>query len=89
MRTCAKCDRPPAARGMCNSHYLKAKRAGLEPVERAKPLLRSDVEELARTGENAACVDCDGIPMFGGLRCLPCFQVRCEQRSKFKARVNT
>jgi hypothetical protein len=39
------------------------------------------VLELARAGTNRACVDCADRPLFGGLRCLPCFQRRCLQNA--------
>ena len=88
MRTCELCDKPPAARGLCNKHYLAAKKEGLEPAERRKRYKPSEVEEWARAGRNPDCIDCGDRPLFGGLRCLPCFQVRCEERSAYKARVN-
>ena len=31
---------------------------------------------LAQIGKNPACVDCDDVPLFGGMRCLTCFQSR-------------
>jgi hypothetical protein len=88
MRTCELCDKPPSARGLCNKHYLAAKREGLKPAERRKRYKPSEVEEWARAGRNPDCIDCGDRPLFGGLRCLPCFQVRCEERSAYKARVN-
>jgi hypothetical protein len=88
MRTCDLCDKPPSARGLCNKHYLAAKREGLKPAERRKRYKPSEVEEWARAGRNPDCIDCGDRPLFGGLRCLPCFQVRCEERSAYKARVN-
>jgi hypothetical protein len=39
------------------------------------------VLELARAGTNRACVDCADRPLFGGLRCLPCFQRRCSRNA--------
>lgn len=38
----------------------------------------------ARAGENVACIDCDRSPLFGGLRCLACFQQRAKDRSNGK-----
>jgi hypothetical protein len=35
----------------------------------------------AREGVNASCIDCGGNPLWGGLRCLTCFQRRADERS--------
>jgi hypothetical protein len=80
MSTCARCDRQIAARGLCNRHYLQARKHGFEGVHHAGPVQRSQVEEMARTGSNPECVDCADVPLFGGLRCLECFQLRCDKR---------
>ena len=37
-------------------------------------------QQLARTGENTHCVDCYAKPLFGGMRCLPCFQKRVKDK---------
>jgi hypothetical protein len=80
MRTCARCDGQIRARGLCNRHYLRARQNGFDGVEYAEPVQRTKVEEWARAGENPACIDCEDVPLFGGLRCLECFQVRCDRR---------
>ena len=36
---------------------------------------------LARVGRNSRCVDCSAAPLFGGLRCLSCFQLRARVRA--------
>jgi hypothetical protein len=82
MRTCARCDGQIRARGLCNRHYLRARQNGFDDVEYAEPVQRTKVEEWARAGENPACIDCGDKPLFGGLRCLDCFQVRCERRQE-------
>lgn len=38
-------------------------------------------KKLAALGKNPRCVDCEVKPLFGGLRCLPCFQLRCRQNA--------
>jgi hypothetical protein len=38
------------------------------------------VKELARQGANTRCVDCAAVPLFGGLRCLTCFQRKADER---------
>jgi hypothetical protein len=38
-------------------------------------------EKLAQIGKNQACVVCSDKPLFGGLRCLPCFQRRCRENA--------
>ena len=88
MRTCELCDKPPAARGLCNKHYLAAKKEGLGPAPKREPYQPSQVERLARDGRNPECIECGDEPLFGGLRCLPCFRRRCDERSAYKARVN-
>jgi hypothetical protein len=89
MRTCERCSHEIIrARGLCNRHYIEARRYGFGPVERSKPVQRSEVEVLAQAGKNRACVECGDEPLFGGMRCLDCFRVRCDERSKYEARVN-
>jgi hypothetical protein len=39
------------------------------------------VIELAQKGKNTRCVDCRAVPLFGGMRCLPCFQKRCSRNA--------
>lgn len=34
---CVSCDRPATARGMCNTHYMQQRRAGLLPIGDRKP----------------------------------------------------
>jgi len=82
MRTCVKCDSRATARGLCNRHYLQAKKHNFDGVHRAEPTVRTKVEEWARAGENPACVDCGDLPLFGGMRCLDCFQSRCDRRKE-------
>jgi hypothetical protein len=77
------CFRAVVTRDMCNAHYLRRKRAGtLGPLEVRKPRKPTTLERLAQEGRNLECVDCGGVTLLGGMRCLPCFQVRCEQRSR-------
>jgi hypothetical protein len=84
MRQCELdgCDRPLRARGLCEMHYQKEKRAGLGELQRAKPRRAEGVELLAQKGENRCCVDCGDRPWGGGMRCLPCFQRRCKERQE-------
>jgi hypothetical protein len=84
MRQCELegCDRPSRARGLCEMHYQKEKRAGLGELQRAKPKLAEGVEALAQKGENRCCVWCGNPPWGGGMRCLPCFQRRCKERQE-------
>jgi hypothetical protein len=88
MRQCELdgCDRPSRARGLCEMHYQKEKRAGLGELKRAKPKLAEGVELLAQKGENRCCVDCGDRPWGGGMRCLPCFQQRCRDRQEMLER---
>jgi hypothetical protein len=37
--------------------------------------------ELARAGINRTCVDCGDRPWGGGMRCLDCFQARCDRNA--------
>ena len=39
-----------------------------------------NVQELAREGTNTQCVECNNTPLFGGVRCIRCFQARVEKR---------
>jgi hypothetical protein len=82
------CVRVVATRGICNMHYLRLRRSGeLGSYERAKPRQPSLLERLAQEGRNRQCVDCGRLPLFGGMRCLDCFRVRCDERSSASARV--
>jgi hypothetical protein len=80
MRICAKCDRIASARGMCNQHYeLERKHGDLTDQPRLRPQKAEGVHALAQKGQNEACVDCQAEPLFGGMRCLDCFQARCDR----------
>ena len=83
----AVCGRPVRARGLCEKHYMRLKRSGLGELQRAVPRQPSTLERLAQEGRNGQCVDCGVPPLFGGMRCLDCFRVRCDERSKYAARV--
>jgi hypothetical protein len=39
------------------------------------------VIERARAGTNQFCVDCAERPWGGGMRCLPCFQLRVKRNA--------
>ena len=75
-----ECDRPARIRGLCERHYdslrKRAKRlqAGMSGEQRLT------LRQLCNAGLNQACVDCGDAPLFGGLRCLDCFQIRCDSR---------
>ena len=77
--TCSEdgCRRSSRARGMCEWHYKRAHRAGLGKLIRAKPREHTPLELACQQGRNPTCVDCGVPPLFGGLRCLDCFQQRC------------
>jgi hypothetical protein len=83
----AGCARAVRARGLCEMHYGRLKRAGLGELHRAAPRQPSLLERLAQEGRNRQCVDCGDLPLFGGMRCLDCFQVRCDERSSYGARI--
>jgi hypothetical protein len=72
------CDRQSRSRGMCAFHYKRAQRAGLGKLVRSKPREHTPLEIVCQQGKNPACVDCGVPPLFGGMRCLACFQRRCE-----------
>jgi len=74
------CGRSSRARGMCEMHYQRAKRAGLDGLVRQLPSKPSTLERLAQEGRNRSCRDCGGVPLFGGMRCLSCFRRRCDER---------
>lgn len=78
-RTCRKCDRSLYSRGLCKPHWREAKPRGFDIP------LPTDPKLLAQMGKNSSCVDCAAEPMFGGLRCLPCFQDRAYQRQERQA----
>jgi hypothetical protein len=82
MRTCVKCERPAAARLLCSSHYKQEFRAGrLEPTGRVKPKKAEGLQLLVQQGLNRSCVDCGDRPFGGGMRCLDCFNVRCQSKA--------
>jgi hypothetical protein len=83
-----QCDRQPRARGLCNAHYMALKRGGLPPLERRKPTKPLGIKELAQKGLNTSCVDCGAEPYGGGMRCLPCFGKRCDERAKSLSRAH-
>jgi hypothetical protein len=83
-----QCSKRPTARGLCNAHYLSLKRRGLPPLERRKPSRPTNIQELVRAGLNEKCVDCDAVPYGGGMRCLPCFGKRCDERAKSLSRAH-
>jgi hypothetical protein len=72
------CDRQSRSRGLCAFHYKRAQRAGLGKLVRSKPREHTPLEIVCQQGKNPACVDCGVPPLFGGMRCLDCFQRRCE-----------
>jgi len=75
------CERPRRARGLCEMHYGRLKRAGLGELRRSKAGRPSGVKLDAQQGINRNCVDCGQQPYGGGMRCLPCFQLRCDMRA--------
>ena len=78
MNSCGRCARPARTRGLCETHYKAAQRAGLQRVR--QPVAKAaGVKALAQSGENRRCVDCGGSPLFGGMRCLDCFQERSHR----------
>jgi hypothetical protein len=81
------CERSQRARQLCDMHYTQLKRAGLSPLKKKQPKRASGRQLDAQLGQNSNCVDCGERPLFGGMRCLPCFQVRCAERSDREARV--
>jgi hypothetical protein len=83
----AACARPVRARGVCEMHYGRMKRAGLGELQRATPRQPSTLERLAQEGRNRQCVGCGDLPLFGGMRCLRCFRLRCDERSSYGARI--
>ena len=54
---------------MSTSQPLRATPAG----KRHLTGIPEAIVDLARKGTNEACVDCDGEPMGGGLRCPDCY----------------
>ena len=75
------CGRRQRARQMCEMHYGQAKRAGLGELRRKMPERASGRKLDAQQGINSNCVDCWEKPYAGGMRCLPCFQARCDARA--------
>jgi hypothetical protein len=77
-----RCELEARSRNLCPTHYKRLMRTE-DPVRlRMTPDERrqSDVEIRAADGVNDRCVGCGASPLFGGMRCLPCFQARCEAR---------
>lgn len=77
-----RCDLEARSRGLCPTHYKRLMRRD-DPVRlRQHPAARekSAAEARAADGVNQRCVSCGAPPLFGGMRCLPCFQARCEAR---------
>lgn len=74
------CDRTKRSRGLCDKHYAKVKRAGLGELRKAQPKRATGRKLDCQLGQNFNCVDCGEPPLFGGMRCLPCFQSRCSSR---------
>jgi len=72
------CDRPQRARTLCERHYAQLKRSGLGPLQRKKPSKAEGLQLWAQEGTNRECVECGEAPLFGGMRCLTCFQVRAD-----------
>jgi len=81
------CEKPKRARGLCDMHYGRLKRAGLGELRRESPKRATGVRLDAQLGQNSNCVDCGQKPYGGGMRCLPCFQVRCDIRAERRARM--
>jgi len=81
------CGSKQRSRRLCERHYQQLKRSGLGPLQRKQPARASGVQLWAQEGRNPDCVDCGDRPLFGGLRCLPCFQLRCDERSIYRARI--
>jgi len=81
------CVRASRARGLCEMHYTRLKRKGLDKSHRPEPRVPSLLERMAQEGRNRQCVDCGRVPLFGGMRCLDCFRVRCDERSTYGARI--
>jgi hypothetical protein len=76
------CERPHRARGVCEMHYGRLKRGGLGELQRRQPRQATGLQLDCQLGQNHNCVDCGAVrPFGGGMRCLPCFQVRCEERA--------
>ena len=74
------CGRVQRARHLCEMHYGQLKRAGLGTLQRQKPRPPTALERDCQLGLNGSCVDCGDVPFGGGMRCLWCFQVRCDRR---------
>jgi hypothetical protein len=79
------CERPQRARQLCEMHYMQLKRAGLGPLRRKQPRQAEGLKRDCQLGQNFNCVDCGQKPYGGGMRCLTCFQVRCEERAEKSA----
>jgi hypothetical protein len=75
------CDRPQRARTLCEMHYGQLKRAGLPTLMRTAPRQATGLQLDCQLGRNTACVDCGHRPYGGGMRCVPCFQKRVDEKS--------
>ena len=82
-----RCELEARTRGLCARHYKSLMRQQDPPRLRRPPKEKSLVEERAADGANTACVDCWEPPLYGGMRCLPCFQTRAAERSGRTART--
>jgi hypothetical protein len=78
------CERPQRARTLCEMHYGRLKRAGLGTLHRKQPRQAQGIQLDAQLGQNSNCVDCGAKPFGGGMRCLRCFQVRCDARAELR-----
>ena len=74
------CDRPQRARTLCQMHYQQLKRSGLPTYIRKQPRQAKGLQLDCQLGRNRSCVDCGDEPFGGGMRCLTCFQKRCDER---------
>jgi hypothetical protein len=75
------CDRPQRARTLCEMHYQQLKRSGLGELQRKKPRQADGLKRDAQLGQNRCCVNCGDRPFGGGMRCLPCFQKRVDEKA--------
>jgi hypothetical protein len=75
------CDRPQRARTLCEMHYQQLKRSGLGPLKRVQPRQARGLQLDCQLGQNTECVDCGDSPYGGGMRCVPCFQKRVDEKA--------
>lgn len=75
-RTCSDdaCDRPPRARGLCNVHYQRAKRAGTLPELPEVPGAPAPKHTLSNIDAAARTADC--------LECGPQVRIRVRERGR-------